>query len=139
MNTFRSGCSKPGFMLESVVLRVCFLFVLAMVSGIYWNLGWPLALPFIGLAFPVGIPVFIAWLCPGMSGGRRYGIYVVMVFLSEAIRGLLYVGFGHGLQYLLHDGETQLIYMVIMVEQLLLGGMTIWVLAWLNRRKHLKA
>ena len=94
-----------------------------------------MALLFIGLAFPVGMPILVEWLCPKISGGRKYGVYVATVFLAEVVRCLLYVIFGHGLQYLLHDGETQLVYIVIIMDQLLLGGMTLGVLTWIKRRK----
>ena len=130
-----SGCSNPIYGLNSLLSRVGFLFVIAIVSGIYWNLGWPLALPFIGIAFPVGMPVLIEWLCYRMTGGRKYGVYVATVFLSEVMRCLLYVVFGHGLQYLLHDGETQVVYIAIITDQLLLGGMTLGVLTWRQRTR----
>jgi hypothetical protein len=48
---------------------------------------------------------------------------------------LLYIVFGQGLQYLLRDGETQLVFTGIMVEQLILGGIIIGVLTWLKYSK----
>ena len=130
-----NSCSGYSIPVSGVLPRIMLLLVVAMASGIYWNLGWPLSLPFIGLVFPVGMSIFIAWLCPKMSGGRMYGVYVATVFLSEAIRCLLYIVFGQGLQYLLRDGETQLVFIGIIVEQLILGGIIIGVLMWLKYSK----
>ena len=43
------------------------------------------------------------------------------IMASVIIRNILYIGFGQGLEYLLHDGVTQLVVFLLLVEQLILG------------------
>jgi hypothetical protein len=107
----------------------------AILAGGYWNLSWPMALPMITLFFPVLIAVVIHCLFTRKSVGQRISIYAVMVIITELVRNLLYACCGQGLDYLLHDGETQLIAIALIVEQLLLGTIVIGILTLLSRRR----
>lgn len=107
----------------------------AILAGAYWNLSWPMALPVITLFYPVLIAVVIHCLFTRKSVGHRIRIYAVTVILTELVRNLLYVCCGQGFDYLLHDGETQLIAIALIVEQLFLGTIVIGILTLLSRRR----
>lgn len=112
-----------------------FLGFIAILAGGYWNLSWFMALPLITLLSPVLIAVLIHYLLAGKSFGHKVSIYAVTVVVSEIVRNLLYVCFGHGLDYLLHDGETQLATVALFAEQLFLGVIIIGILTLLGRRR----
>lgn len=92
-----------------------------------------MALPFITLVCPVGIPTLIICLFPNLPSTRKYGIYLETVFILETVRNLFYIVYGCGLEYLLHDGETQLVSMMLITEQLVLGAVTTWLLPLARR------
>ena len=107
----------------------------AILAGSYWNLGWFMALPLITLIFPVLIAVLIHFLFAGKSFGQKAGIYAVTVVITNITRNLSYICCGHGLDYLLHDGETQLAAMALFAEQLILGTITIGIVTVFGRRR----
>lgn len=98
-----------------------------------------MALQFIGLICPVVIPILVVCLFPKMSFGLIVGTYAVIVLITTGIRNFLYVLYGNGLNYLLHDSETQLVVIVLAVEQLILGIITIGILTLLRRRRAISS
>jgi hypothetical protein len=80
------------------------------------------------------MPILIERLLPKLSAWRQFGMYVGTVVLSWIVRSILYIIFGSGLQYVLHDAETQLVGFMISVEQIMLGAITFGVLTVLKRR-----
>lgn len=115
--------------------RYLILGFIAVLAGGYWNLNWFMAIPVITLLCPILIAVVIHYLFAGKSFGQKAGIYALAVVVTEIVRNLLYVCCGQGLDYLLHDGETQLVVMALFVEQLFLGVIIIGILTWLDRRQ----
>ena len=109
--------------------------LVAILAGAYWNLSWFMALPLITLIFPALIAVLIHFLFAGQSFGQKAGIYAIMVVVTVITRNLLYICCGHGLDYLLHDGETQLVAIALFAEQLVLGFIIIGILALFGRRR----
>jgi hypothetical protein len=95
--------------------------LLAVLTGGYWNLSWFMALPLITLLFPALTAVVTHFLFTRESFGKKTGIYVMTIMASVIMRNILYIGFGQGLDYLLHDGVTQLVAFVLLMEQLVLG------------------
>ena len=108
---------------------------IAILAGGYWNLSWFMALPVITLLCPALIAVVIHYLFADTSFGQKAGIYAITVVVTTIIRNLLYVCCGNGLDYLLHDGETQLAVMALLAEQVFLGVIIIGMLTWLGRRR----
>ena len=120
---------------HSISGRLMFLGIVSLFAGCYWNLGWFMALPFITLICPIMIPILIDRLFPSLSFGRRIGVYAGTVIVAEVVRKFLYVLYGRGLDYLLHDGETQLVGLALIAEQLLFGTIVMGVLTLLKRRR----
>lgn len=108
---------------------------IAILAGGYWNLSWFMALPVITLICPALIALLIHFLFTGKSFGQKAGIYAITVVITDITRNLFYVCCGQGLDYLLHDGETQLVVMALFVEQLFLGVIIIGILTLLGRRR----
>lgn len=109
--------------------------IMALLAGGYWNLSWFLALPIITLLCPFLIAVVIHYLFADNSLGHKAVIYAMTIMTTVIIRNLLYIGFGQGLDYLLHDSETQLIAIALLVEQLLIGSVILGALTLLGRRR----
>lgn len=120
---------------HSVLGRIVLLGIVSVLAGCYWNLSWFMALPFITLVCPIVIPILVTRLFPDLSFGRRIGIYAGTVMVAEVVRNVLYVLYGQGLDYLLHDGETQLVGLALIAEQLLFGTIVMGVLTLLKRRR----
>jgi hypothetical protein len=108
---------------------------IAILAGGYWNLSWFMALPAITLLCPVLIAVLIHCLFAGKSFGKKAGIYSITVVLTTIVRNLLYVCYGQGLEYLLHDGETQLAVAALFAEQVFLGVIILGILTWPGRHR----
>jgi len=108
---------------------------IAILAGGYWNLSWFMALPLITLLFPALIVVVIHYLFADKSFSQKAGIYAITVVVTEIVRNLLYACCGQGLDYLLHDGETQLVAAALLVEQLFLGIIIIGSLTLADRRR----
>lgn len=115
--------------------RYLILGFIAVLAGVYWNLSWFMALPVITLLSPILIAIVIHFLLTGKSFGQKAGIYAMTTVATAIIRNLLYIGFGQGLDYLLHDGETQLVAIALLVEQLFLGAVIIGILTLSGRRR----
>ena len=115
--------------------RYLILGFIAVLAGGYWNLSWFMALPVITLLCPVLIAVVIHYLFARESFGQKACIYAMTVVVTEVVRNFLYVCCGQGLDYLLHDGETQLVAVALFVEQLFLGVIIIGILTLLGRRR----
>ena len=115
--------------------RYLILGFIAILAGGYWNLSWFMALPVITLLCPVLIAVVTHYLFSGKSFGQKARIYAITVVVTVIIRNLLYICCGHGLDYLLHDGETQLVAAALFVEQLFLGIIIIGSLTLADRRR----
>lgn len=92
-----------------------------------------MALPFIALVCPIGMPVLIIYFFPHLQSTQKYGVYLATVLVLELVRNLFYIVYGCGLEYLLHDVETQLVSMMLIIEQLVLGAVATWFLALLKR------
>ena len=108
---------------------------IAILAGSYWNLSWFMALPVITLLCPVLIAVVVHYLFADKSFSQKAGTYAITVVVTEIVRNLLYVCCGQGLEYLLHDGETQLVAIALFVEQLFLGIIIIGSLTLADRRR----
>lgn len=115
--------------------RYLILGIIAMLAGGYWNLSWPMALPVITLLSPALLAVVIHYLFAEKTFGHKAVIYAMTIMTTVIIRNLLYIGFGQGLDYLLHDSETQLIAIALLVEQLVFGSMILGTLTLLARRR----
>lgn len=115
--------------------RYIILGLIAVLAGGYWNLSWFMALPVITLLCPVLMAVLIHYLFAGNSFGQKAGIYTIAIVVTELVRNLLYVFFGQGLDYLLHDGETQLAAIALVAEQLFLGVVILGILTFFGRRR----
>ena len=115
--------------------RYLILSCIAVLVGGYWNLSWFMALPVITLLCPILIVVAINYLFADKSFRQKAGIYAMTVVVTEITRNLLYVSFGQGLDYLLHDGETQLVAIALFVEQLFLGVVIIGIATLLGARR----
>ena len=114
--------------------RYLTLSFIAILAGGYWNLSWFMALPVITLLSPALIAMVIHFLFSRASFGQKAGIYAMTTVATAVIRNLLYIGFGQGLDYLLHDGETQLVAIALLVEQLVFGTVILGALKLLGRR-----
>ncbi|HSR87499.1 MAG TPA: hypothetical protein VLL07_00980, partial [Pontiella sp.] len=84
-------------------------------------LSWFMALPLITVVCPVLITLLILYLFAGKSFSQKAGIYAAAIVITEIVRSLLYIRFGQGLNYLLHDQETQMVALVLLIEQFVLG------------------
>lgn len=120
---------------HSVLGRIVLLGIVSVLAGCYWNLSWFMALPLIALVCPIVISVLIARLFPNLSFGRKTGFYAGTVVVAEIVRNFLYVFFGQGLDYLLHDGETQLVGLALIAEQLIFGTIVTGGLTLIRRRR----
>ena len=115
--------------------RYLIMGIIAMLAGGYWNLSWFMALPVITLFCPFLMAMAAHYLFAKESFGIKTGVYAMTIVATVIIRNLLYIGFGQGLDYLLHDGETQLIAIALLVEQLVIGTTILGTLTLLGRRR----
>lgn len=120
---------------HTTLSRYLIMGIIVVLAGGYWNLDWLLALPVIMLFFPLLIAVATYYLFTRESFGQKAGICALTVVATVIIRNLLYISFGQGLDYLLHDGETQLAAIILLVEQLFLSVAVLAVLTWSGRRR----
>ena len=114
--------------------RYLILGIMALLAGSYWNLSWLLALPIITLLCPFLIAVASHYLFAKEAFTKKAGIFALTIVTSAIIRNLLYITFGQGLDYLLHDGETQLVVLALLIEQLVIGSAILGTLTLLGRR-----
>lgn len=119
----------------SVSKRLVLLSVVSLLAGCYWNLSWFMALPFITIIGPLAISILVSRLFQNASFWQRSGVYIGAVIVAEVVRNFLYVIYGRGLDYLLYDGETQLIVLALITEQLFFGTIILGIITLLKRRR----
>jgi hypothetical protein len=113
----------------SVWVRISLVALVAMLSGVYWNLGWFMALPVIAVLSPILLSLLVCRAFPGQTFRQKLAIYVFAVVIAEIIRNLLYIYYAQGMDYLLHDAETQMAVIALIAGQLLLGSVVIVIAA----------
>ena len=79
------------------------------------------------------MPVLICLFYSNLLFRWKIAVYTMTVIVPERIRAFCYILLRHGLDYLLRDGETQIISAALIIEQLLLGIITIGILTTLKR------
>ncbi len=104
-----------------------------LLSGFCWDLSWGLALPLLTVFCPISMSVLICLFYSNLLFRWKIAVYTMTVIVTEGIRAFCYILLRHGLDYLLRDGETQIISAALIIEQLLLGIITIGILTTLKR------
>lgn len=121
---------------KDCLLKYSCVVSMSLLFGCSWCLGPNISFIISTVVTPIFMPIIVYILFFNRILVYKSIIFSFSVILAEVLRMAFYVCYGNGLDYLLHDGETQSVLATLFIWQLVLGYIIMIVCAF--ARKHMR-